>query len=206
MICLNASALSSNSLSVPFSFVSDYGRFLSSKGNAPGFQNVSDSRGNVPSSKIFPSSASPRSAHVAAALPKGTYPALVDSGSSDCFVDSSFVNQNRLETYSVDPLQLRLFDGTTNNLITQAINLPLRFPSGVVILSTFYVTPLDGTCVLVLGHNWLTRNNPSIDWVLGSITFRTPTQTHLEPISASAEPLDSNPSVSIPSVDTANIR
>src|SRR4029077_11062984 len=127
-----------------------------------------------PGSKIFPPtsvssvSLSSDSAYVAAALPEGTYPTLVDSGSSDCFVDSSFVNRNRLETYSVDPLQLRLFDGTTNNLITQAITLASRFPCGVVILSTFYVTPLDGTCVVVLGHNWLTRNNPSIDWVSSS--------------------------------------
>ena len=39
--------------------------------------------------------------------------ALVDSGSTHCFVDQSFVNTYAVSTYSVPPITLRLFNGTT---------------------------------------------------------------------------------------------
>lgn len=81
--------------------------------------------------------------------------ALLDSGSSDSFIDNNFINRNSLRTYSVPPLQLRLFDGMTNNTITHAVDLPIKFTSGVITPMTLYVTPLDGSCVLILGHNWL---------------------------------------------------
>lgn len=99
--------------------------------------------------------------------------ALIDSGSSHCFVDSGFIEKCNIPTISVTPLRLQLFDGTSNQTITQTVALPLHFPSGEVISVDFYVTPLDQSVSAVLGYSWLSAYNPLIDWKKHSIQFRT---------------------------------
>ena len=59
----------------------------------------------------------------------------------------------------------------------------------------FYVTLLEASCITVLGHNWFTCYNPLIDWVLGSIKFRSPSQTDslMSPETIAMAPLSSDP-------------
>ncbi|KAF8343020.1 uncharacterized protein EI90DRAFT_3115518 [Cantharellus anzutake] len=51
-------------------------------------------------------------------------PTLIDSGSSDCFINDTFMKKLALKTYQIKPLELHLFDGSTNSIITHAIDIP----------------------------------------------------------------------------------
>jgi len=100
--------------------------------------------------------------------------ALVDSGSSDCFVDSVLVSKYRLPCRNINPLLLILIDRTINYFVNHVVSLPIRFSCLYSCQIEFFVTKLEGTYSIVLGHNWLTQHNPLVDWRKGILEFNAP--------------------------------
>ena len=99
---------------------------------------------------------------------------LVDSRSMHCFLDSAFAHEHFLPTIPTLSVELCLFNGTSNNIISEVVSLPVKFPSGKCMTLDFYVTLLNSCYFLVLDHSWLICYNPLIDWVSRSISFWPP--------------------------------
>src|SRR3979490_1218243 len=63
-------------------------------------------------------------------IPNTVFKSLVDSSSTHSFIESTFVHRYKIPTHSIMPISLKLFDGSTNSIITESVEIPIRFPSG----------------------------------------------------------------------------
>src|SRR5258708_2579137 len=98
--------------------------------------------------------------------------ALLDSGSSHCFVDELFAKKNKLLLSKLpSTILLQLFDGSTRNSISHKTTILLTFSTGKTHWMEFYVTKLDKGYSIVLSYDWLVHHNPSIDWAETKVVF-----------------------------------
>ncbi len=97
---------------------------------------------------------------------------LLDSGSTSSAINKSFVNKHRLETHKVAvPIPVYNADGTRNagGDITEFAELRMMI-GGHTEHIDLAVTNL-GKKDVYLGHDWLKRHFPSVNWKTQSIIF-----------------------------------
>jgi hypothetical protein len=95
---------------------------------------------------------------------------LVDCGATGEFIDRDYVKANRLRSRLLsEPIPVFNIDGTPNEAgsITEVVDLILRYKNHSERV-LFAVTGL-GKQKLVLGHSWLRKHNPEIDWATGEV-------------------------------------
>jgi hypothetical protein len=98
--------------------------------------------------------------------------ALLDSGATGLFIDSEFVQAKNMSTNRL-PRAIPVYniDGSLNHhgSVKETVDLIVRYQDHTE-RATFYVTALGGTPV-ILGHPWLQRHNPQINWKTGEVTM-----------------------------------
>ena len=78
--------------------------------------------------------------------------------------------------YKIDPCPLTLIDGSTNHLVESVVPMPIELDCGYSCQIKCYVMELKGTYPLVLGHDWLVKHNPAINWRENTLYFSLSTQ------------------------------
>ena len=96
--------------------------------------------------------------------------ALVDSGCTHTGIDEQLVKDKRIQTKPIN-FSFEVFnaDGMKNGEITKVALLEIKIHGHKEILEAA-VMDLDGTDMF-LGHDWLVKHNPGVNWKNGTIKF-----------------------------------
>ena len=96
--------------------------------------------------------------------------ALLDSGATGMFIDQEYVKENRFDTIKLSrPIPVRNVDGTPNEAgsIHEVVELVLKYKNHSE-KAFFAVTGL-GRQKVIMGHTWLQKHNPDINWTTGEV-------------------------------------
>jgi len=96
--------------------------------------------------------------------------ALVDSGYIHTGIDEQLVKDKRIQTKSID-FSFKVFntDRTKNGEVTKVAPLEIEINGHKETLEAV-VIDLDGTDMF-LGHDWLVKHNPEVNWRNRTIKF-----------------------------------
>ena len=96
--------------------------------------------------------------------------ALVDSGCTYTGIDKQLVKDKRIQTKSIE-FSFEVFnaDGTKNGEVTKVAPLEIKINGHKETLEVA-VMDLDRTNMF-LGHDWLVKHNPEVNWRNGTIKF-----------------------------------
>ena len=95
---------------------------------------------------------------------------LVDSGCTHTRINEQLVKDKNIQIKKID-FSFEVFnaDGTKNGEVTKVVPLEIEINGHKETLEAA-VTDLDGTDMF-LGHNWLVKHNPEVNWKNGTIKF-----------------------------------
>jgi hypothetical protein len=97
-------------------------------------------------------------------------PALVDSGATRRFITPETARAVSARHYHLQrPVRVRLLDKKTTYVITEGCEATVTI-SGRTQLEKFLIMPMSQP--MVLGFDWLKKNNPDIDWTRPSLRWR----------------------------------
>jgi len=107
--------------------------------------------------------------------------ALVDSGCTHTGIDEQLVKEKKIRTKAIDfSFEVFNVDGTKNGEVTKVASLEVEINGHKETLEAV-VMDLVGTDMF-LGHDWLVKHNPEVNWKNSTIKFtRCPgncTMTH----------------------------
>ena len=97
-------------------------------------------------------------------------PGLIDSGADSKFVDESIVDMTKAERLQ-KPIPVKNVDGTNNQAGSIHYRVKVQYTIGEKKFQDyFYVTNL-GDQLMILGIDWLEKENPVINWSLKTVEF-----------------------------------